>query len=143
MSVVTPDSWLVAASAAVCTAALNSLLVYFVMGYTEVLLRLQSQLLFQNCNFLFGHMSRPDSLLFQCVFPSMFSPTQLRFCWSGWHDGYGFPLGIHLEMQIASSQSRIPPQTPARAPVADKESQRYNIYCAGTSNEIINYTYSC
>lgn len=29
------------------------------MGCTEVLLRLQPQLLFQNCNFLFGHMSSP------------------------------------------------------------------------------------
>lgn len=34
-----------------------------------------------------------DSLLFQCVFPNMFSPTQLRCCW-GWLAWWVlFPLG--------------------------------------------------
>lgn len=71
-------------------------------------------------------MSSPDSLLFHCVFLSMFThPVKVLLEWLD--DGYGFPLGIHLEMQIASSESHTPCQTPARAPFADNEFLKYNI----------------
>lgn len=85
------------------------------MGYSEGPLRLQPQFLLHNWHFLVGHVNRPDSLLFHCVFPSMFSPTQLRCCRNDLHDGYVFLLGIPLEMQIASSQSHTLCQTPVRA----------------------------
>lgn len=84
MSLVTPGSWLVAAS-----AALQSFLMCFVMGCTEVLLRVQPQLLFQSCNFLFGHMSSPDSVI------SVGLPQHVQSYpvnWSAWLDGYGFPI---------------------------------------------------
>lgn len=115
VSLVTPDFSVVADSATIQTAELKSLFMGFVTGCAEAPLRLQPQFHIHNCSLLCGHASRPDSLLLHCVFPSMFSPTQLRCCRSDLHDGYVFLLGIHLEMQIASSQSHTPCQTSARA----------------------------